>query len=545
MPPAEGNDPVRNPGAIPTGKNVYGLSPKRLPTPAAWELGQKTAAEIIKKYAEEHDGAYPEKVAIVLWSVESLRNEGVNEATILSLVGVEPVWNPNGEVAGSRPIRGRDLRRPRVDVTINASGLYRDLFPDKILFLDAAIRQAAVQDDVENFIRRNDARIKEVLVKSGMSEREAGRFSRVRIFSASPGAYGNRVSDLTSASGLWEKDFQIADAYLNNSSFAYSESAWGEPAREALSENLKDARVALLSRSSNVYGVMDTDDPYGYLGGMALAIRSLSGSAPQTLIVNQRTAGAVKLEEIQKFLGAEMRARYLNPKWIEGMKAEKYAGAVEMSRYVENLWGWQVTTPEAVDKAVWEQTYEVYVEDKYGLEIEKFIEEENPWAYQSMTARMLETVRKGYWEAPEEVKRRLAMNYATSVVNSGLACCDHTCNNVQFHQMVMNIVSIPGLMSPELVAEFKLAIETAGGDSIENMAADRVNTLQNIGDVRPEQQQPASPPEADSVKGFKMEQIENKSEETSVSSSGVEWLASVFVLALLAMFYAGMRRGKV
>jgi cobaltochelatase CobN len=107
--PTEGNDPVRNPGAIPTGKNVYGLSPRRLPTPAAWELGQKTAAEIIKKYAEEHDGVYPEKVAMVLWSVETLRNEGVNEATILSLVGVKPVWNPNGEVAGTRPIRGRDL----------------------------------------------------------------------------------------------------------------------------------------------------------------------------------------------------------------------------------------------------------------------------------------------------------------------------------------------------------------------------------------------------------------------------------------------------
>jgi cobaltochelatase CobN len=429
-----------------------------------------------------------------------------------------------------------------VDVAINASGLYRDLFPDKILFLDAAIRQAAAQDDIENFISRNDERLKEALIKSGMGESEAGRFSRARIFSASPGAYGNRVSDLTSASGLWEKDSQIADAYLNNSGFAYGENAWGEPTRQALSENLKDARVALLSRSSNVYGVMDTDDPYSYLGGMALAIRSLSGSAPQTLIVNQRAVGAVKLEELQKFLGVEMRARYLNPKWIEGMKAEKYAGAGEMSRYVENLWGWQVTTPEVVDKAVWEQTYEVYVEDKYGLEIEKFIEKENPWAYQFITARMLETIRKGYWEAPEEVKRRLAVNYATSVVSNGLACCDHTCNNAQFHQMVMNIVSIPGLMSPELVAEFKLAVETAGGDSIENMVADRVSMLENIGDMRPNQRQSAQG-SADNVKGFKMERIENKSEETSVSSSGVEWLASVFVLALLAMFYAGIKRG--
>ena len=544
VPPAEGNDPVRNPAAVPTGRNFYGLSPNRLPTPEAWTLGQKAAKEIVEKYIDER-GVYPDKVAVVLWAVESLRNEGLNESTILSLIGVEPVWGPTGIVTGTRPIPAARLGRPRVDVTVDVSGLYRDLFPDKVLFIDAAIRQAAVQDDIENFIRRNDQRIKEKLIEAGMSEKDAGRFSKARVFSEAPGAYGNRVEELVSASGLWEDESAVAEVFRRHTGYAYGVDFWGAPAEPALAENLRDAKVAWHSVSSQYYGLMDNDDMFMYLGGLSMAIRDLSGAPPRTMIADQRTLGGVKMEELSKFLGAEMRSRYLNPKWIEGMKAENYAGAREMSNYVEYLWGWQVTTPGDVDESAWEQTYQVYVEDKYGMDIKNFMDENNPWAYQSLTGRMLETVRKGYWNASEEIRRKLAVEYAVSVVNRGLACCDHTCNNPQFHQMVMNLISIPGLMSPEMVAEFKLAVEKAGQKTLEEMTRSRENLLKNLGESRPSQT-PQSGLEADSpsqsVKGFKMENVENA--ETSAPSSGVEWFASLFVLAFLALFYIGLRRGK-
>jgi cobaltochelatase CobN len=538
VPPAEGNDAVRNPSSIPTGKNFYGISPNRLPTPAAWALGQSAALEIIEKYTAEN-GSYPNKVAVVLWAVESLRNEGLNESTVLSLIGVEPIWNPSGIITGTRPIPASRLARPRIDVTIDASGLYRDLFPDKILFLDAAIRQAAAQDDIENFISANDRRIEETLVKSGMSEEDAGRFSKARIFSEAPGAYGNRVEELTSASGLWTSDSEIAEVFRRHTGFAYGADYWGAPAESALAENLRDAKVTWHSVSSQYYGLMDNDDMFMYLGGLSLAIRDLSGTAPQTMIADQRELGAVKMESLSKFLGQETRTRYLNPKWIEGMKAENYAGAREMSNYAEYLWGWQVTTPEAVSETMWNETYEVYVEDKYVLGINEFLDENNPWAYQSMTGRMLETVRKGYWKPNDEIERRLAVEYAMSVINRGLACCDHTCNNPQFHQMVANIISIPGLMAPELVTEFKLAVETSGGKTIEEMASDRENLLKDIGQARPASYQGAEP---ESVKGYRMEKIERQDEDTSVSSSGVEWFASLFVLALISLFYIGARR---
>ncbi len=546
VPPAEGNDPIRNPAALPTGRNFYGLSPNRLPTKAAWDLGQKAADEILAQYVQENN-TFPDKVAVVLWAVEGLRNEGLNESTILALIGVEPIWNPGGQVIGTRPIAGAKLGHPRVDVAINASGLYRDLFPDKILFLDAAIRQAALQDDIENFISRNDKRIEKALINSGLSPEEAGRFSRARIFSEAPGAYGNRVSELTSASGLWEDDSAIARVYRDHSGFAYGNDYWGAPARASLDENLKEAKVAWHSVSSSAFGMMDNDDMYMYLGGLSAAIRDLSGQAPRTMVADQRTLGRVSMESLGKFLGQEMRARYLNPKWIEGMKAENYAGAKSMSDYVEYLWGWQVTTPDAVDESYWEQTYQVYVKDKYDQGLKEFMDENNPWAYQSLTARMLETDRKGYWQASAEQKETLAKEYAMNILARGLACCDHTCNNPQFHQMVMNIISLPGVMSPELVAEFKLAVEKAGQKSLEDMVAERQNLLADLGQLKPATESASSSseaPETESVKGLKMEPLENEAEEAKLSSSGVEWLATVAVLALLALFFLGFRRKR-
>ena len=544
IPPAEGNDPVRNPAALPTGGNFYGLAPNRMPTRAAWDLGRKAAEEIIGKYKAEHEGAWPEKVAVVLWAVESLRNEGLNEATVLALIGAEPVWNPNGQILRTRAIPGPRLGRPRLDVVINASGLYRDLFPDKILFLDEAIRQAAAQDDIENFIRRSDEKIKRNLMEAGLGEDEAGRFSRARIFSEAPGAYGNRVEELTSASGLWEHDSAIAEVYRRHSSFAYSQDGWGAAAAQAFDENLKEARVAWHSVSSNVYGVMDNDDMYMYLGGLSLAIRSLSGQAPQTLIANQRLAGEVKMEELRKLIGREMRSRYLNPKWIEAMKAENYAGAREMSNYVEYLWGWQVTTPGEVDKSAWEETYRVYVEDKYDLKLKEFLAEHNPWAYQSLTARMLESSRKGYWAASEEARRNLAAEYAQSVLAKGLACCDHTCNNPLFHQMVMNIISLPGVMSPELAAEFKLAVEKAAQKNLEDQVVEREQLIRDLGRDQARPRGASAEPALENVKGLKMEPVKKDSEQAEMSSSGVEWPASILVLALVALFYLGFRRAR-
>ncbi|MBW1706034.1 MAG: cobaltochelatase subunit CobN [Deltaproteobacteria bacterium] len=556
IPAGEGNDPIRNVGAIPTGKNFFGFNPDKIPSPAAWDLGRQAAEQIIQKSLKEK-GRYPEKVAIVLWATETIRNEGINESTILFLMGLRPKWDKSGRVTGTEVISGKKLGRPRIDVLINPSGLYRDLFPNMILFLDRAVQKAAVLTDIENLILKHNARIKDRLLKSGMDEERADILSKIRIFTERPGSYGTGVAEMTGNSGFWESDDEIVKVYENRVGYAFGLGKWGEDAKETLRENLKEVDVAVHSISSNIYGTMDNDDMFQYLGGLSLAVKKESGQTPDTLITMQRIPDQIGVEDVARTIGRELRTRYLNPEWIEGMKKEKYAGAREMSKFVEYMWGWQVTTPKAIDRAKWEQTYEVYVEDKYGMDLKEFFNGENPWAYQSITARMLEAVRKAYWQADDKIKRKLSVEYAINVVEKGVACCDHTCNNPFLNQMVVNIISLPGVMSPEMVERFKLAIEQAMGKALAEQVKARKELQKKLtegftGKKLSGEQKKSSPSskkeiskegmEPEMVEGYKMEEVKAKDETTDLTSSGVQWFASLFVLLIIGLFVYGVKR---
>ncbi len=548
VPPGSGNDPFRNPKAIPTGKNFYGFDPERVPSKAAHELGRRAAEQMIHRSLKQRN-RYPEKVAIVLWATETIRNEGVNEATMLQLLGMRPVWDKNDRVTGVVPIPGARLKRPRIDVTADASGLYRDLFPNMLEYLDSAVQKALVLTDVENLIRKNSHTMKARLMVSGLTEEDAELLSRMRIFSEKPGNYGNRVVEISSASGFWESDTEIADAFQTHTGYAYGQGRWGLRARDALRLNLKDVDTAAHSISSTVYGTMDNDDMFQYLGGLSLAIRKERGTAPDTVVTMQRRPNEVTVENLSKTIGRELRTRYLNPKWIDGMKKEDYAGAREMSNFVDYLWGWQVTTPFAVDEAKWSETYEVYVQDKYNMGLREFFSETNPWAYQSITARMLESVRKGYWKADERIRRKLSAEYALNVVKRGLACCDHTCNNPALNRMVAGIISIPGVMSPDMAERFRLAVEQSTKRTVEEQAASVSDMRKKVMEgfekrTKPEQpshEQPGtSEAQTKEVEGYKMEEVESEDAVTQLPSSGAQWYAFSFVLAVLGLAGLGL-----
>jgi cobaltochelatase CobN len=562
IPAGEGNDPVRNPSAVPTGKNFFGFDPQKIPSRSAWKLGKKAARQMIDASLEKN-GTYPQKVAVVLWATETIRNEGVNESTILSLLGIKPTWDASGRVTGTEVIPGRELDRPRIDVLINPSGLYRDLFPNTMRFLDRAVQKAAVQTDIKNLLREHSASLKRRLRAQGMTEEKADRLSTVRIFSEKSGSYGTGVSEMTGASGLWESEQEIAEVYENRVGYAFGQGMWGQSAQEVFKDNLASVDTTVHSRSSNVYGTMDNDDMFQYLGGLSLAVRTESGQAPDTLITQQQEAGQVEVEDAAKTLGRELRTRYLNPEWIAGMKKEDYAGAREMSKFVDYMWGWQVTTPQAVDEAKWEQTYAVYVQDKYGQNVKEFMNESNPWAYQSITARMLEAVRKGYWQAEDKVKKKLAAEYALNVVDKGVACCDHTCNNPMLNQMVVNVISLPGIMSPQMVEEFKLAMEQATGQKLIQQFQAREALLQKLQQslqrssrkqskdqpqkkrVNDSEQKTSGGAEQQEVTGYKMEKMNKQDKSTQLASSGVQWFASLVILLIIGLFGLGVvRSGK-
>jgi len=541
IPAGEGNDPIRNPDALPTGKNFYGFDPAKVPSKDAYALGQKQAEEMVKKYLQEK-GEYPDKIGLILWSIELQRNEGTQVGTALYLLGMKPVWDKNDKVTGVEPIPGAILGRPRIDVHLQASGLFRDSYPNIILLLDEAVRKASQLNDVENFITKNSNKIKDYLIEEGYDEKEADNLSKIRVFSARPGSYGNTIEDLIPNSGLWEKDDEIADVFINFVSFAYGKDVWGKPFKSAYKKNLEDVKITMHTRSSNLFMNMDTDDVFTCLGGLSLAVKKVRGEYPDVLLSIQEDPDKAHIEDIEKTLGKELRARYLNPKWIEGMKDENYAGAREMNRFLEHMWGWQVTTPFAIDKAKWEQVYEVYVDDKYNLDLKNFFNKNNPWALQSMEARMLEAIRKEYWDAPDTIKKNLAVEYALSVINKGVACCDHTCNNPALNQMVVNIISIPGILSPELVNQFKTIVSKAMGMNLEEAVKKRKELQKQLQKITEEIRQEKKTSQNNKqdkkiIEGYEI--VEKKEEDTKIVSSGSEWVVIIIVIVIIALFFTG------
>jgi cobaltochelatase CobN len=544
IPPGEGNDPVRNPEAVPTGRNFYGFNLDKVPSREAFALGKKLADSMIQGYRDKNQ-AYPDKLGIILWSTETQRNEGVNESAALHLLGIRPVWDKKDQVTGLEPIPGPVLNRPRIDVLLQASGLYRDSFAQVIRLLDRAVRMAGALKDVENFVAVHNQKIEQTLVKKGYAPDDARELSQSRVFGPMPGAYVHALQELIPSSGTWETDQEIADVWIHHYAYAYGDTQWGKPLKSAYKDNLRDIKMTMHSRSSNVYYMLDNDDVFAFLGGLSLAVKSQTGQYPDPVVANLQDGKDVTVEDLARSIGKALRTRYLNPKWIQGMKQEGYAGAREMEKFVEHLWGFQVTTPFAVDKAQWEQVHEVYIDDKYDLDIKAFFDKENPWALQSIAARMLEADRKAYWKAPEEMKKTLARTYALNVMEKGIACCEHTCNNPMLQQFVANIISLYGLLSPQELTQFKMVVAKATGSTQEDNEArrqkERESLKKTIEEIQKEESVTAKT-EGKQIEGFEM--VDEKPEDTQVTASGSEWMVMVIVIGVLGLLFAGWRRKR-
>ena len=268
------------------------------------------------------------------------------------------------------------------------------------------------------------------------------------------------------------------------------------------------------SSSTMLYGALDNDDFFMYMGGLAAAVRSIDGESPELVVTNTRDPGRPEMTSIDKFLGAEFRTRYVNPTWIEGMQGEGYAGAGEMRAFVEYLWGWDATVPETVDDAMWQESFEVYVEDKHDLDMKAFFEANSPFAYQDITGRMVETIRKDYWQADDAVTERLLREHVESVTTHGVGCSEHTCGNPRLLRYVLEQGAVMNIPGPALEA-YRAAMEAAIGANIETAAAEAeefvrwneslpVQTTMNIEGFRMEAAAEAEPlpaPEAGPASG--------------------------------------------
>lgn len=500
--PSYGGDPIRNPDALPTGRNMYGFDPSRIPTKAAYEAGVQAMKELIASHQVTH-GEFPKKLTFSMWSTETLRHLGMLEAQIFYAMGVKPVWDKGGVVTGLEVIPLSELGRPRIDTVISLTGLYRDQFPNVMERFNQAIQMLTELDEQEsqNLIKANSLRIEALLLNQGVDAKAAKNFALTRVFGTESGDYGTKLPDATLASDKWdEKDGKLAELYLSRMSWGYGPdtSQWSQKLTDnkgntvnVYAEQLKGTSAAVFSRSSNLRGLLDTDHPFEYLGGISLALQHLEGKAPQLYISNMRDPKKAKLQTAENFMATELRAVYQHPNWVKEMQQEGYAGTLQMLNTINNFWGWQVMDRKIVRDDQWQQFHEVYIKDKYNLDMKAWFEKSNPTAMAQIAERMLEAIRKDYWKASDDTKKELVQLYQELAEKYDV----HT-DNQTFKAYVAELAAGYGLsVTPAPTAEGSAspAVEQpAQQDSSQETASETVQ-----GQVMQEQQpQPTAEPEA-------------------------------------------------
>lgn len=409
--PGAGGDPLRNPD-IASGRNLYAFEADRIPSPAAFEAGGAAYAQLLQAYAASHEGAVPGKLAFSLWSSEAIRHLGVTEAQVLHALGLRPVWGRGGRVEALEIIPASELGRPRVDVVVQVTGVYRDQFDGFMRLLAEAMERLAQLDEPGNQVAANTRAAQARLLAAGVTPEQARQGALLRIFGNAPGAYGTGVPHLTLRADAWEDESALAQQFMQSSQYAYGMAAWGDASGgiQVLQTQLGGVQAVVMSRSSHLHGVLSTDHPFEFMGGLSAAIRQIDGAAPQLLISDLRQ-GQPRTASLQRFLSDEMRVRYLNPAWIKGMQEEGYAGTLAVLEATNNLYGWQAMDASTVRADQWQAMFDTYVSDTRELGMQEWFERDNPHAQAQMLERMAEAVRKGYWDAPADTRRKLAQRW--------------------------------------------------------------------------------------------------------------------------------------
>ncbi|MEM4156454.1 MAG: cobaltochelatase subunit CobN, partial [Archaeoglobaceae archaeon] len=344
---------------------------------------------------------------------------------------------------------------------------------------------------------------------------------------------------------------KLAELFLSRVGFGYGQDFWGISAKDVFAGALKNVDLAVHSRSTNIFAALDNDDVFQYLGGIALAVRHLTGSDPETYIFDVRNVNDPKAITLKEFIASEILTRYFNPKWIEGVMENDYAGARLMAEIVENLWGWDVMMPSLISDKTWQNFYEIYVKDKYDLGLKEFFEKNNPYALQSIVARMLEAIRKDYWNAPEEVKVQLAKELDRLQKEYGFTCCHHTCGNIELLDFKAGILSSL-IEQKETKEEKKEVVEqkpryrSSGGGRVISTAQTVTPTTSQSGNqtagVGFEQSIPKAEQKEqnEEIAGYKMEVAEKQLQSFEVSAT--PFIAILIVVLAVIVFYVGMRK---
>ena len=441
--PTPGGDPIANPNALPTGRNMYAINAEATPTESAWEKGIALAKQTIDTYKQRHNDSIPRKVSYTLWSSEFIETGGATIAQVLYMLGVEPVRDAFGRVSDLKLIPSAELGRPRIDVVVQTSGQLRDIAASRLFLINRAVEMAAAakDDKFENQVAASVVEAERVLTEKGVSPKNAREMASFRVFGGANGMYGTGIQGMVESGDRWESESEIADTYLNNMGAFYGdEKHWEVFQKFALEAALNSTDVVVQPRQSNTWGALSLDHVYEFMGGMNLAVRNVTGKDPDAYLSDYRNRNNMKMQELKEAVGVESRTTILNPTYIKEKMKGGASAASEVAQTVTNTYGWNVMKPAAIDKELWDNIYDVYVKDEYKLNVKDFFEKQNPAALQEVTAVMMETARKGYWKASPEQLSNIAKLHTDLVRQFGPSGSGFTGDNAKLQQFIASQV---------------------------------------------------------------------------------------------------------
>jgi cobaltochelatase CobN len=363
---------------------------------------------MLERYLKE-EGKYPESVGIIIWAIDTMKTKGDDVAEILYLMGVRPTWEEtSGRVIGVEAIALEELKRPRIDVTVRISGLFRDTFPNVVNLIDEAVSLVAnlIEPAEQNFIAKHvEAEVRETHQQDVDRDRTREE-ALYRIFGDRPGAYGCGVSDAIDSKN-WKNQTDLSNVYVTWGCYAYGRKNYGVQVPEQFKRRLSKINLTVKNQDSREFDILDGDDWYDAHGGMITAVRTFKGEAPRSYCGDTSDPNRVKVRNTAEETKYVFRSRLLNPKWIQSMKRHGYQGAADLSRTLDTVLGWDVTT-EVVEDWMYEDMAIKYVFDK---EMQEWMKNVNPYALQNMVERLLEAIDRKLWQAPEEMKKQLQQLY--------------------------------------------------------------------------------------------------------------------------------------
>ena len=387
IPPVPGGDIVRSTDILPTGRNIHAFDPFRMPTVFACRQGEIQAELLLKTHKTT-----PQTVALVLWGSDNIKSDGQQIAQALALIGATPRFDSFGRLSGANLIPLEELGRPRIDVVMTLSGIFRDLLPLQTKMLAEAAYKAAIADEdpSQNFVRAN---VLDYMARTNSDIETAA----LRIFSNAEGAYGSNVNQLVDSSSFDEED-ELADAYEARKSFAYGRDGKPSQNQKLLKNVLSKVELAYQNLESVELGITTVDHYFDTLGGISKAVSRAREGQAIDVYISDHTRGNGKVRTLADQVSLETRSRSLNPKFYESLLDHGAEGVRQLEAQVTNTLGWSATTGK-VEPWVYQRISETFVLDE---EMRNRISDLNPTASSRMANRLLEANDRSYWNPDPE-----------------------------------------------------------------------------------------------------------------------------------------------